>query len=66
MAYEITKKEQRQMVRWVLLGTGTFFIYFYLREVIMDMFPDKNIQLFVGIGLLLLAAKYFDLTKYGG
>jgi len=62
----ITKKEYRQMVRWVLIGVGTFFIYFYLKEKIVEIFPTKEVQLAIGIILLLIAAKYYNLNKYSG
>lgn len=65
MDYKITKREWRQMTRWVILGVGTFFIYFYLRDKVMEYFPNKDAQLFIGIALLLTAAYFFNITHYG-
>ena len=66
MTRKITKKEIRQMFRWLTLGVGTFFIYFYMREKVMEIFPDGHTQLIVGVILLFIAAYFFDITKYGG
>ena len=54
------------MFRWLTLGVGTFFIYFYMREKVMEIFPDGHTQLIVGVILLFIAAYFFDITKYGG
>jgi hypothetical protein len=64
MSRTITSKEFKQISRWVILGVGTFFIYFYLREKVIEAFPNPNAQLIVGVALLLLAAYLFDITKY--
>jgi len=63
---KITKQETNQMIKWVLTGLGTFFIYFYLKEQLMIIFPDIKAQLIVGIGILFIAAYFFNLNKYGG
>jgi hypothetical protein len=63
--FKITKPEYFQMFRWVLIGVGTFFIYFYLRDIVIKTFPNPTTQLFIGVGLLLFAAYFYDITKYG-
>ena len=60
----IKKKEMFQLVRWVMTGVGSFFIYSYLRARIIILFPNEISQLVVGIGLLLVSAYMFNLNKY--
>jgi prepilin signal peptidase PulO-like enzyme (type II secretory pathway) len=63
--FAITKPEYYQMLRWVLIGVGSFFIYFYLRDLVIETFPNPTTQLFVGVGLLFIAAYFYDITQYG-
>lgn len=63
---QITMRENKQLIRWVLIGVGSFFLYGYFNRKLTGLFPEDEIQLFIGIGLLLIAAYFFNLTKYDG
>lgn len=61
---KVTTREVTQIIRWTMVGVGSFFIYSYLNSKLGTMYPDHNSQLILGILLLFGAAYLFDLTKY--
>ena len=62
----IHKEEIWQLLRWVLLWVGSWFVAYNLREKLAVYFPTPDNQILFGIGVLLFVAYFWDLRRYNG
>lgn len=62
----ITKKEGKQLVKWVLIYIFSIFVALELHNIILPYLPTPIHRIIAGIIGLLAIAYFFDLTKYGG
>jgi len=62
----IQEGEIWQLVKWVLLWVGSWFVAYNLREILAVQFSTPQSQILFGIGILLFVAFFWDIRKYAG